>query len=657
MGPSADLFAPQLQAPTAPGGRREPRLWVRRLALFEDPQTLIRDIQLKPGLNIIWTPDMSSSGQAALAHGSGKTTFCRLLRACLGEPDHAIESQRTRIMVRLPKGLMAAEVIVDGVCWIAVRFLGLGSGGFVVQAESIEDALARGRQEGDPASLDPIVTKALFSGLVGRLPPDVGDEHIWDVLRAWLSRDQECRLADILAWRSSKTQTRSRAQVLGETTKLTMVRLALRALDAEEQKAAARERELTNAADEERTSQAYGEQRRAERLDALRKALGVGEDIGLDDTLDQKGLVSLAEAALADAMRAELPAFPDVSALFDRLSDLNAQHAARVKNRQTHENDAERKRGEAERLRSEASLGEIDISQGRVRVCPVCKVSVDEVLASRCSISLERCDVHAIRAAIAEKQGNAAILDQQAQSAETEAKRIAAEIDQIDRDLRVLKERVKDADAANQAAQRAAATVQDRVYWARRLVDDGRALRESAAKAKPVYFATEELEVVRILLEQGRKRAQQAIRILEERYRGIMSAWLPDGVDGAIKLDGKGLKVDAQFSGRGEVSTAALDSLKIVAFDLAALHLAVEEKANLPAFLIHDSPREADLDSVLYARLFELVQRWEDEAGPPCFQYIVTTTTAPPKELQNDKYVRLRMSSTPAKERLFAMDL
>lgn len=136
-----------------------------------------------------------------------------------------------------------------------------------------------------------------------------------------------------------------------------------------------------------------------------------------------------------------------------------------------------------------------------------------------------------------------------------------------------------------------------------------------------------------------------------------MAAWLPDGVEGTIKLDGHGLKVDAEFSGRGEVSTAALDSLKIVAFDLAALHMAIEEKADLPAFLIHDSPREADLDGQLYARLFSLVHQWEKEVETPCFQYIVTTTTAPPPELQGDNHIRLRMSSTPAEMRLFGMDI
>lgn len=652
-----DLFSQPLQPPKAPDGRKEPRLWIRRLALFEDSQTLKRDIALKPGLNIVWTPDMSSSSQAALAHGSGKTTFCRLLRACLGEPDYATDTQRTRLMMKLPNGLAAAEVIIDGVCWIAVRYLGLGSGSFVARADSIEDALAQGRQEGDAASLDPIITKAFFSGLTGRSPQEVGDEHIWDVLRAWLSRDQECRLADILAWRTSKTQTRSRAQVLSETTKLTIVRLALRALDAEEQQAAARERELANAADEERKREAYDDQRRADKLGGLRKAFGVQENVGLDDTLDQKGLVSLAEAALAAAMRAELPTVPDFSALFDRLAYLNTQRAAYVEDRQTQDRDAERKRGEAERLRSEASLGEIDISQSRVRVCSICRVPVDEVLAKGCGISLERCDVQAIRTTIAEKQSKAANLDQEAQRAEAEAKRITAQIAQVEHELQNLAGRAQDAGAAHRSAQQAAASVQNRVYQARRLLDDARSLQERTAPIKSAFPATDELEAVRTQLEQGRKRAQQAIRTLEERYRGVMSAWLPEGIDGAIKLDGKGLKVDAQFSGRGEVSTAALDSLKIVAFDLAALHMAVEERADLPAFLIHDSPREADLDGTLYARLFELVQHWEDQAVPPCFQYIVTTTTAPPKKLQNDQYVRLRMSSTPAEQRLFRMDL
>ena len=656
MASQADLFAPVMTPPKAPEGRASPRLWVRRLAIFKDRQTLIRNVPLKPGLNIVWTPDMTSSGRRALAHGSGKTTFCRLLRACLGEPGYATDAQRLRLMTRVPDGLFAAEILIDGICWVAIRPLGLPGGEFVVQADTIEDAIARGRRDGDQGAIDPVVIDTFFPTLAGATPPEIGREQVWDVLRAWLTRDQECRLADILAWRSSQTQTRSRAQVLGETAKLTMVRLALRALDAEERAAAARERELVATVEDERRRHAYQQQRYADGLKALRLALGASDEIGFEDTIDQKGLVSLAEAALAEAMRTAVPKPPDVGTIFARQKALNAERETLTTKQQQLDNDARFKRGEAELYRSEANLGEIDITQGRIRVCPVCRVSIDEIKANGCGISLEPCDLAALKSAIADKQKKATDLDAEAGGAEQESKVVGAQIQQLELKRLALEAEVRTADDATRSAQAVTREIQDRIYRARRTLDDVRALRESAKNEKPAPSGTAALDAVRAQLDAGRSRARVAIRTLEERYQGIMAAWLPEGIASAIRLDGRGLKVDAEFAGRGEVSTAALDSLKIVAFDLAALHMAIEEQADLPAFLIHDSPREADLDGQLYAGLFKLVHQWE-EPGTPCFQYIVTTTTAPPPELQDEHYVRLQMSSTPAEMRLFAMDI
>ena len=117
--------------------------------------------------------------------------------------------------------------------------------------------------------------------------------------------------------------------------------------------------------------------------------MGVGDDVGFDDTIDQEGLVSLADAALANAMRTDLPKPPDVGSIFARLNALNEEHGAFVAKQQRVENEGRLKRDEAGRYRAEANLGVIDITQGRIRVCPVCKVSVDEVKAKGCCISLE----------------------------------------------------------------------------------------------------------------------------------------------------------------------------------------------------------------------------------------------------------------------------
>ena len=57
--------------------RSEPRLWIRRLVIWSEPGVILREIRLRPGLNIIWAPDPADrsdvSGQdAILGHGSGK---------------------------------------------------------------------------------------------------------------------------------------------------------------------------------------------------------------------------------------------------------------------------------------------------------------------------------------------------------------------------------------------------------------------------------------------------------------------------------------------------------------------------------------------------------------------------------------------------------
>ena len=88
-------------------GRSEPRLWVRRFVIWSEPGVVLREIHLRPGLNIIWAPDpadraASADGDVTVGHGSGKTLFCRLLRYCLGEDRFAPAEQRDRIAGAFP---------------------------------------------------------------------------------------------------------------------------------------------------------------------------------------------------------------------------------------------------------------------------------------------------------------------------------------------------------------------------------------------------------------------------------------------------------------------------------------------------------------------------------------------------------------------------
>ena len=84
--------------------------------------------------------------------------------------------------------------------------------------------------------------------------------------------------------------------------------------------------------------------------------------------------------------------------------------------------------------------------------------------------------------------------------------------------------------------------------------------------------------------------------------------------------------------------------------------MSIEGRTHIPAFLIHDSPREADLGLSIYHQIFHFMQELENVGEQPLFQYIVTTTTQPPDELQKKPWLRETLGGT-AEARLLRRDL
>jgi len=100
----------------------------------------------------------------------------------------------------------------------------------------------------------------------------------------------------------------------------------------------------------------------------------------------------------------------------------------------------------------------------------------------------------------------------------------------------------------------------------------------------------------------------------------------------------------------------AVETLSVLLADVACLiYNTVSDKARLPCFLVHDSPREADLGIRIYRSFIWFAASLQEHFSDPdkCpFQYILTTTTPPPKELQNNRVVRLRLNAAVLDELL-----
>jgi hypothetical protein len=85
----------------------------------------------------------------------------------------------------------------------------------------------------------------------------------------------------------------------------------------------------------------------------------------------------------------------------------------------------------------------------------------------------------------------------------------------------------------------------------------------------------------------------------------------------------------------------AYSVLEILLGDLACALDALSSASHFPGFWIHDCPREADLSALLYEAYLRVVA--SSEGDSPAWQVIVTTTTAPPEQLQSTPYMALTL--------------
>lgn len=654
-----EMFEPRKLSLTVPVGLTGPRLWVRRLAIWEAPGgQKIRDITLRPGLNIIWSPDGSDddsgSGVRAIGHGSGKSLFCRLLRYCLGEQRFADETQREQIAVAFPNGIVGAEVMLDGVCWAVVRPLGIRRRHFAIANGNL-DEIAAG--EGATTSIDPLI-EAIEEGIVtpgiaglARLHPG---QKAWPIALAWLTRDQECRFDDVLDWRSPASGSDAPLPASGRETgpRREALRAFLTAITEEEQQARRTEESLrTDVANAEREI-SYLDWDRDRRHARLIDQLGIGGQTLPEMPLLLEVFQKAADAQLAAAIQLPTGDMAELGEARKALQD------AREELRRT---DEERIRLDAQMpaekqvltlLSSEIPSLSTAAENAASQVCPICEVPIDKALAEKCGLSHKLHNETECRARLATKRQE--INDQ--------------------------KQKIDRCEARLKALQPAAALGRQKVEQAEKRVQAIESVRDTRATAwqaaiqlkegvaRFAELSVERDEVRKRLRGLEDKLAKERDRLgafrdkqgltfgrITEKFSAIIRRLVNENAKGAVTLSGKGLEIVVDVD--GDRRTAAIESLKVLAFDLACLCLSIEGATRVPAFLVHDSPREADLGLSIYDELFRLMRQLEELTETTAFQYIVTTTTRPPDDIRREPWLRLTLRGAPGSERLMARDL
>ena len=144
---------------------------------------------------------------------------------------------------------------------------------------------------------------------------------------------------------------------------------------------------------------------------------------------------------------------------------------------------------------------------------------------------------------------------------------------------------------------------------------------------------------------------QDVLRRFDELFGYVCRGVLGNNISASVSLTGLGIQADVQVGGM------AMESLKAIAFDLAATLMSIEGRTVVPAFLVHDSPREADLGVSIYHRWFRFIASLEKLSSESPFQYIITTTSEPPQELRSSGFVIETLHGAEPAERLLRRDL
>lgn len=477
---------------------------------------------------------------------------------------------------------------------------------------------------------------------------------IWPIALAWLTRDQECRFDDVLDWRSPTSDSDSPMPASGQEKgpRLEALRSFLMAITPEEQTT----RGEVNSLSEERRAldQEIGHRRWEIERTQTRLVTGLG--------LEGQSLPEM--PLLIDLMRRS--ASTRLASASKIPTGGDAELAAAREQREAARNEWARLEGG--RIRIEALIpaeertlamirGELPgLSYSKVEaespICPICEVPIDRALAEGCKLSHKVPDADACRQRWNQRQADHDSQAKRVEDLRQEQTKLLPQIalakQHFDRSVDHVTNIEKTRDARESAW-----------YAARRLQDDVERLAElfetQETGIKRLRELSTKLETERERLGAFRDKQARVFGRMSEKFDPIVRRLVGHDAKGRITLSGNGLDLSVDMG--GDRRTAAIDSLKVLAFDLAAMCVSIEGATRVPPFLLHDSPREADLGLSIYGRLFDIVQDLERVGGKPLFQYIVTTTTAPPTEFRERPYLQLKLHGDPPAQRLLGVDL
>ncbi len=664
--------------------RSTPDVWISRVVIYghltPKEQQVIRDIPLSRGLNIVWAKAADPNADPARigGHSAGKTTFCRFLRYLLGETTFGTEEAVDAIRRTFPSGYVAAEIHVRGRRWAVRRPLGKNRTSYIMPDADIDELIkAGGTQVWQKEYTERLGLDSLLDDMESSQVVQTGEQITWGHVLAWCSRDQEARFQNLHTWRVQQSGSGTSPFRSSKTGPLFAIRAILGLYQQDE------------LLDEER-------------LASLKRDKSEVEKAIEDATREPQFRVNLYHRHLRDFLQAYFPDEAEHIATLEYADDgtLFAQSLSRLAG-EAHK-QIEQEIGAATTERDEAQdaidslngrihqiddnlemkdefysfevLGKIEVTPelaGRNRQrdsyeeyknksCPWSGVKIrecPEVIKRQRILSISSIyDIREMEQAEARKSEEIERIENEKKEIEESRSRLLEELKK-ERGIRDnAQERVRNEQSRHRDLMRIQQEYERWANWNEK-PDDYSALNILRKKKQALEV---EIDKTEQNLAQALTRHNASRELLSSIFSHIVKNILPGSRhDGKVLLD-KG-EIAFRITRGSMMNGEAISTIAVLWADLAALlYNCVSDKSRHPGILIHDSPREADLALNVYHSFIDFAGSLQDsfasEAQCP-FQYIVTTTTEPPKKYWMDKYIKLPLDASDVNGLLLQCDV
>jgi hypothetical protein len=627
-----------------PTERSTPRLWFERLALFDEPgdDHVLRTICFQRGLNIVWAKEPTTGraqGTRAAGHGVGKTSLCLLLRLCMGDASEAVAELRDELVGEFPQGGVIAVMHVDGQPFTMCRYFNAYKEGVACPGTDITGIWTRQAEGLDRAFLKKLADD-MMSRVTPKSIPETGQAIEWRHLLAWISRDQGARFKSFFAWRDGEGNLLQRRR---QDPPIVM-RAVLGLLDKGESalltKAAELEDEVKKA--KEKTENLLKEpaliRRRIESSLRARGQLPDDLPIRVDDLFGdsvERRITVASEDAEKRLAEWNAKQEADDQAVADLRAELKLVQAEYDKAKMEFDLADAARRGDEAAFRSLGTqLLKLRQLTGHCEEGNVCFSECQHV----------KTEIH--------------LLEQASIRDARDKKNLQIAMDEsVSRAGRLLsrKNGLAQRIEAMQLNEKALVTAQNRTRLAKRTAEleankwpallDELARWESSAGSAQAQADIEASRTQSIQVAQDLGRVYTQLVVLQQNKSdrekslvsitdGLTQQLFPDGAFGTF--DPRDEKRPFRLSMRGG---EAFRVLEVLLGDIACMLDSPRSEGALPGLFIHDCPREADMSTGLYENFLSLIDALQKEQyldGQLPFQYIVTTTTPPPADLQDD---------------------